>query len=81
MKKIYACLAGQPEMWNCLTDDPECVMGVNKMSPLVWYEENAEIWSPKNPKENTYYELDHVLVFYKGVDYRVSPAFIQVVTE
>lgn len=47
MTKIYACLAGN---WVCLSDDPECVMGENHVSPHQWFEENAEIWSPFHRK-------------------------------
>lgn len=36
MTKIYACLIGN---WVCLNDDPECKMGPNQVSPLVWWEE------------------------------------------
>lgn len=35
MTKIYACLIGN---WVCLNDDPECKMGPNQVSPLVWWE-------------------------------------------
>ena len=49
MKKVYACLTGN---WVCLNDDPECVMGINRVKPSQWYEENAVIWSPIHREEN-----------------------------
>ena len=79
MKKIYACLTGN---WVCLNDDPECKMGNNYVSPSVWYEENAEIWSPfSRETENTYYQLDYLHIYFKGKDYRINPIFIQIVSE
>lgn len=79
MKKIYACLTGN---WVCLNDDPECVMGINQTKPSIWYEENAEIWSPiQRQEKDTYYQLDYVHIFYHGKDYRINPIFIQIVEE
>ena len=40
MKKVYACLLGE---WVDLSSDPNCVMGEHKVSPSIWYEENAPI--------------------------------------
>ena len=76
MSKVYACLIGE---WVCLNDDPNCVMGENKTSPYVWYEENAII-SSKNTTEESYYNLDYIHIFYKGTDYRINPIFIQIVS-
>lgn len=79
MKNVYACLTGN---WACLNDDPECVMGHRRTSPNIWYEENAEIFSPfKRDSEHTYYQLDYVHIFYHGKDYRINPIFIQIVEE
>lgn len=79
MKKIYACLVGN---WVCLNDDESCLMGERRVSPYVWYEENAEIYSPKNRTAfDTYYQLDYVYISYKGKDYRINPIFIQIVVE
>ncbi len=79
MKKVYACLTGN---WVCLNDDPECVIGINRVSPSQWYEENAVIWSPVQREEkDTYYQLDYVHIFYLGKDYRINPIFIQIVSE
>lgn len=70
MKKIYACL----------NDDANCVMGIHRVSPSVWYEENAEIFSPfKREVEDTYYQLDYIHIFYHNKDYRINPIFIQIV--
>ncbi len=79
MKKVYACLTGN---WVCLNDDPECVMGIHRVNPSQWYEENAEIWAPIQRKEkDTYYQLDYVQIFYHNKDYRINPVFIQIVSE
>lgn len=79
MKRVYACLIGN---WVCLNDDPDCVMGQNRVKPSQWYEENAEIYSPyKRGAEDTYYELDYVNLNFRGKDYRINPIFIQIVSE
>ena len=72
MLKIYACLAGD---WVCLTDDPDCTIG-------VWWEENASIYSPgKRPSDllDSFYGLDYVHISYKGNDWRINPIYIQIV--
>jgi len=79
MVKVYACLTGN---WVCLDDDPECVIGGNRVRPRQWYEENAEIFAPVQRCEaNTYYQLDYVKIFYRGKDYRINPIFVQIVSE
>ena len=78
MVKIYACLVGN---WVCLNDDPDCKMGTHKTSPLLWWEENAEVWSPfKREKENSLYDLNYVNVIYRQSQYRINPLFIQIVS-
>ena len=52
MQKVYACLTGN---WVCLNDDPECVMGIHRVNPSQWYEENAIIWSPIQREEKDTY--------------------------
>lgn len=75
MPRIHACLLGE---WVCLNDDPNAFIGDNKESPNLWYKQNAELWAPnKKEQEHTYYQLDYVKVFYKGVMYRINPIFIQ----
>ena len=79
MRKVYACLVGN---WCCLNDDPKCVMGENRAAPDQWLENNAILYAPaKRETADTYYELDYVRISYKGVDYRINPIFIQIVTE
>lgn len=79
MTKVYACLIGD---WVCLNDDPDCKMGSNRTTPYLWWEENAEIWSPfKRDAEHTMYQLDYVDIIYKNVKYRVNPVHIQIVEE
>ena len=43
MKNVYACLLGE---WVNLNDDKNCKMGPRMTSPSIWWEENAELWSP-----------------------------------
>ncbi len=81
MVKIYANLIGE---WVCLNSDPNCRIGENGVSPSIWWEENAEIWSPTNrgtSSEHRFYDLDYVHIYYEGKDYRINPIFIQIVTE
>lgn len=73
--KIHACLLGD---WVCLNDDPDCVIGGERKSPYIWFEENAEVWSPNNKKEHSYTQLDYVELIYKGESYRINPIFIQI---
>ncbi|AWP28752.1 hypothetical protein [Paenibacillus sp. Cedars] len=76
--QVHACLCGD---WVNLNDDPDCKIGNHRSSPTVWWEENAEIWSPfKKDSENTMYQLDYVNIHYKGTDYRIHPIFIQIVS-
>lgn len=75
-KHVYACLVGE---WVNLNDDPDCKMGIHRTSPSVWWEENAEIWSPLVREEHTMYQLDYIQIYYKGKDYRINPVFLQIV--
>lgn len=76
MKHVYANLLG---VWVNLSKDDKCVMGPNMTSPKLWWEENAEIWSPNKREEHTMYQLDYIHIHYKGKDYRINPIFIQIV--
>lgn len=79
MRKIYACLAGE---WVCLNDDPKCAVGKNQVPPSQWWEEDAVIWAPSDRgREHTLYEFPFVMIHYGGKDYRIHPAFVQVVFE
>ncbi len=78
MKNIYACLVGN---WVNLCDDPNCKMGSNLSSPQIWWEENAIIWSPfTKGEEHTMYQQDYINIYYSGVEYRIHPMFIQIVS-
>lgn len=78
MTKVYACLIGN---WVCLNDDPNCKMGDRKVSPYIWWEENAEIFAPIQREEaDTLYQLDYINIHHKGTDYRINPIFLQIVT-
>ena len=79
MTKEYACLIGN---WVCLNDDPNCKIGGNLFEPTTWWEENAEIWNPKKiEQEHTMYQMPYVNLCYLGTNYRIHPAFIQIVEE
>lgn len=76
--QVHACLIGN---WVNLSDDPECKVGEAQVSPSIWWEENAKIYSPlKRDEADTFYKLDYVHVCYKGIDYRINPIFIQIVS-
>lgn len=81
MTKIYACLAGN---WVCLNDDPNCVIGEERLSPYLWWKEGAPLYAPAEhspESENSYYALDYVHISYLGKDWRINPVHIQIVTE
>ncbi|CZQ83608.1 Hypothetical protein Tpal_466 [Trichococcus palustris] len=75
--KVYANLIGS---WVDLSTDDSCVMGPRMTSPYIWWEENAELFSPIQKKEeNTMYNQDYIVIHYKNRDYRIHPIFIQIV--
>lgn len=77
LKYVYANLIGT---WVNLSEDENCVMGGHRAKPFIWWEENAEIFSPLNRQEaDTMYNQDHVQIFYKGKSYRIHPMHIQIV--
>ena len=79
MTKVYACLIGE---WVCLNEDPSCRINGTTISPDIWWEEGAKIWAPlERTDEHTMYQLDYVNILYQGKNYRINPAFIQIVTE
>lgn len=81
MTKIYACLAGN---WVCLNDDPNCTISEWHQDPCLWWKEGAPVYAPTERPEdiqNSMYCLDYVHIFYKDQDWRINPAFIQIVTE
>jgi hypothetical protein len=81
MEKVYACLLGE---WVCLNDDPNCKIGNNGASPSSWWMNGAPIYAPTiHPKENdeSFYLQNYVNIYYKGVEYRINPIFVQIVTE
>ncbi|GEK88919.1 hypothetical protein SAMN04488100_10560 [Alkalibacterium putridalgicola] len=74
---VYANIVGT---WVDLTEDDSCVMGPHFTSPYIWWEENAEIYSPiRKEQEHTFYNQDYVHVRYKNIDYRLQPCHIQIV--
>ncbi len=77
MTNIYACLLGN---WINLSDDPNCKVGPEGKSPVMWWEEEAKIWSPINKtQEHSMYDQDYVYIYYSGKEYRIHPMFIQIV--
>lgn len=79
MLYVYANLLGN---WVNLSDDENCVMGPRMTRPNIWWEENAELWSPiQKAKADTMYQLDYVMIHYKGKDYRINPIHIQIVED
>lgn len=77
MLQVYANLLGE---WVNLSDDDNCRMGPRMTRPYIWWEESAELWSPLNKeKEHTMYQLDYVMIHYKGKDYRINPIHLQIV--
>lgn len=78
MTEIYACLCG---IWANLSTDSTCVMGPNMTSPVIWWEENAKLYSPVvKPEADTMYHQDFIHIRYHGAEYRIHPMFIQVVS-
>lgn len=81
MTKIYACLTGN---WVCLNDDPDCTIGEERQSPAMWWKEGASVYTPSAASEkenNSFYHLPYVHIYYKKKDYRIHPAFMQIITE
>lgn len=49
-------------------------------SPNMWWEENAELYSPITKTEaNTMYQQDYIHIHYREAEYRIHPMFIQIV--
>lgn len=79
LELVHACLLGE---WVNLHDDPDCVIGDNRVNPSQWWEEDAELYYPNvRSKEHTLYDQPYVKIYYKGIDYRIHPHFIQIVTK
>ena len=83
MTKVYACLCGE---WRCLNDDCNCVMGIYRQPPCLWYEEGAKIADRESNNRmmkdtDSYYNFDYIHIHYCGKDYRINPIFIQIVID
>lgn len=72
MTKVYACLAGN---WVCLNDDPACTVGINHQTPYDWWKEGTPLYAPVSR------DKERVHIFFQGQTWRISPIFIQIVTE
>lgn len=81
MTKVYACLLGE---WVCLNDDHNCTIGNDGASPSSWWNNGAPIYAPsthpKEYEESLYYQ-NYVNIKYNGIEYRINPIFVQIVTE
>ena len=76
MTRVYANLLGN---WVCLNDDPECKMGSHMTPPSIWWEENAEVFSPIHKEiPHTMYQIDYIHIYYRKKEYRINPIFIQI---
>ena len=74
---VYANLLGT---WTDLSSDENCKMGPYMTSPYIWWEENAEMYSPiKKEEADTFYQQDYLKVSFKGIDYRLHPTHIQII--
>lgn len=67
MKHVYANLIGE---CHNLSKDPDCLIGNNHSNPNTWWEEEGP----------TLFEYDYINIHFRGVDYRIHPSFIQIVT-
>lgn len=68
MKYVYANLIGK---WCCLNQDEKCVIGSNKVSPSQWWKEEGD----------KMFEYDYLNIHFEGVDYRIHPSFVQIITK
>jgi len=65
-KDVYACLLGK---WECLNSDPHAL--VWESDPQTWWKEQGQ----------DLFKYDYVNIFYKDVEYRIHPSFIQIVND
>lgn len=72
MKKYYACLLGN---WTDITD---CTVEDHQPASLYFRENLDYIDDSKTAK---CFEYDYINIQYNNKNYRINPAFIQIVTE
>lgn len=71
--RVYACLLGE---W---VDITETGTVADRQNPVMYFEEHLRY--QENSRYAECFEYDYIHVQYKGKDYRINPAFIQIVTE
>lgn len=73
MKRIYANLLGE---WTDITDTGTVE---DSQNPLLFFEENLTY--TENSKTAKCFEYDYINIQYNGLNYRIHPSMIQIVTK
>lgn len=71
--RIYACLLGK---WIDITETGTVA---DNQDPVTYFEEHLKYG--KNSRSADCFQYDYIHIQYQGKDYRINPAFIQIVTE
>ena len=71
--RVYACLLGE---WVDITENGTVA---DCQDPAIYFEEHLRY--QENFRYAECFKYDYIHVQYKGKDYRINPAFIQIVTE
>lgn len=71
--RVYACLLGE---WVDITENGTVA---DCQDPAIYFEEHLRY--QENSRYAECFKYDYIHVQYKGKDYRINPAFIQIVTE
>lgn len=71
--RIYACLLGN---WADITDTGTVA---DYQNPVTYFKENLQYSEGSRYAEC--FRYDYIHIQYQGKDYRINPAFIQIVTE
>lgn len=71
--RIYACLLGE---W---VDITETATVADHQEPVKYFKENLEYLD--GARYANCFKYDYIHIQYKDKDYRINPAFIQIVTE
>lgn len=69
--RIFACLLGE---WVDITDTGTVADG---QKPVAYFEEHLKY--QENSRYAECFQYDYIHVQYQGKDYRINPAFIQIV--
>lgn len=68
MTKVYACLLGE---WVNLSESDNVVIDNSYTDANLWYTEVGQ----------TMFDYNYIHIGYDGVDYKIHPSFIQVLTK